>query len=56
MGWVIGGIGSIYLLRDAALRLPALLSTLLPARMLNPTGSQRETVQMPVGGQAVVSS
>ena len=55
MGWVIGGIGSTYLLRDAALRLPAFLSGLLPERMLNPAGNQGETVQMPVVVRAVVS-
>jgi hypothetical protein len=56
MGGVIGAIGSSYLLRDAALRMPTLLSALLPVRMLNPAGREREAVQIPVGVRAVVSS
>jgi hypothetical protein len=56
MGWVIGGIGSAYLLRDAALRAPAFFSSLLPERLFSPAESQSAPVQIPVGARAVVSS
>ena len=56
MGWVVGGIGSAYLLRDAALRAPALLFSLLPERLFSPAESQSAPGQIPVGARVVVSS
>jgi hypothetical protein len=56
MSWVIGGIGSAYLIREAAVRLPALLAVLSPARLLRPIMAKGEAVQIPVGARVSVSS
>jgi len=54
MSWVVGGIGSGYLLRDAARRTPALAASLLPARLFRPAEAQG--AQVPVGARVGVSS
>jgi hypothetical protein len=56
MGWVIGGIGSAFILKEAAVRLPALLMMLTPARLLRPVEGQGESVRLPVGVRVSVSS
>lgn len=56
MGWLIGGIGSAYLIREAAVRLPAMLAVLAPARLLRSVAAKGEAVQLPVGARVGVSS
>jgi len=56
MGWVTGGIGSAYLIREAAIRLPATLVVLAPVRLLRSVAIKGETVQIPVGVRVGVSS
>jgi len=56
MGWVIGGIGSTFLLKEAAVRLPTLLAMVTPARLLRPIEDQGESVRLPVGVRVSVSS
>jgi hypothetical protein len=54
MGWVTGGIGSIYIARDAALRVPSLLAALIPERLLRPIRGESE--RMPNGVRVTASS
>jgi len=56
MGWVIGGIGSAYLIREAAVRLPVMLTLLAPARLWRSVAVKGEAVQIPVGARVGVSS
>jgi len=53
---VTGGVGSAYLIREAAIRLPATLAVLAPARLLRSVAIKGETVQIPVGVRVGVSS
>ena len=56
MGWVIGGIGLSYLSREAAVRLPALATAIIPERLLRPVQGQAEPMRLPVGVRVAVSN
>jgi hypothetical protein len=56
MGWVIGGIGLSSLGREAAVRLPVLLTMLVPAQLLRPVEGRGEPMRLPVGVRVVVSN
>lgn len=56
MSWVIGGIGLGYLTRDAALRMPALLTAITPARLLRPIESRGDAVRLPAGARVGLSN
>ena len=56
MSWVIGGIGLGYLSRESVVRLPALLTTLVPERLLRPIEASGEHEQIPAGVRVGISN
>lgn len=56
MSWVIGGIGFSYLTRDVAVRMPALLTAMVPERLLHPVEDKSESLQMPDGVRVGISN
>jgi hypothetical protein len=56
MGWVVGGIGLAYLIREVAVRLPSWLPVLVPERVLRSVFGKAEPVQLPVGARVGVSN
>ena len=53
MGWVIGGIGSVRLLRESVVRMPALVALFAPVR---PVENNSEPMRLPVGARVGVSN
>jgi hypothetical protein len=49
MGWVTGGIGIAYLLKEAASRMPTLLTMEAPEHLLRSVEVKAEPVRYPVG-------
>ena len=56
MGWVIGGIGSSYLMKEAAIRMPVLFVLLTPERLLRPIEDRVDSARLPAAVRAGVSS
>ena len=56
MSWVIGGIGSTFLVKESAVRLPALLVLLTPEQFLHSGETLPESVRLEVGARASVSN
>ena len=56
MGWVIVIIGSAFLLRDAAVHVPAWLTAITPERWLRPTENRYEPLRLPADARAGVAS
>ncbi len=56
MSWVIGGIGFGNLAREGMARMPALLTALVPERLLRPVATRSESLQLPVTARVGVSS
>jgi len=56
MSWVIGGIGLGYLTREGFVRLPTLLTAMVPERFLRPVEGRAESLEMPVGVRVGISN
>lgn len=56
MSWVVGGIGFSYLTREGVARLPALLTAMVPERLLRPIEAKTESLGMPAGVRVGISS
>jgi hypothetical protein len=46
MSWVVGGIGFAFITREGLVRLPTLITAVVPARLLRPVEAQGEQVQI----------
>jgi hypothetical protein len=56
MGWVIGGIGIAYLSREGVVRMPVLVATMVPARLLRQVEASNDSGRIPDGARVGVSS
>ena len=46
MSWVVGGVGFAFIAHEGLVRLPTLISAVVPARLLRPVEAQGEQVQI----------
>jgi hypothetical protein len=56
MGWINGGIGLTYLMKEGVIRLPAWIAAITPERFLRPIEARGELVQLPAGARVSASS